>query len=99
MHDFLVFLFALAAGMTASGLIASIYRLVAGEPKTKLGTVIYYVVMVIAGPAILAGNSTRSFRKKQCSKAAYVMALAVSGYWSFAMGVFVLAIALAIRTT
>lgn len=97
MHTFLVFLFALAAGITASGLIANIYRLVAGEPTTKLGTAAYYAVMVVAGPAILAGNSTRSFRKKQCSKAAYMMALAVSGYWSFAMGVFVLSLALALR--
>jgi len=97
MHEFMVFLFVIAAGMTASGLIASIYRLIAGEPKTTIGTAIYYVVMVVAGPSILAGNSTRSFRKKQCSTAAYAIALAVSGYWSFAMGTFLLALALSLH--
>jgi hypothetical protein len=97
MHDFIVFLFAIAVGMTASGLIASIYRLTAGEPKTTLGTAVYYAVMVVAGPAVLAGNSTKSFRKKQCSKAAYAVALALSGYWSFAMGVYFLAVFLALH--
>ena len=92
MHGFIVFLFALAAGVTASGLIASIYRLLAREPKTKFETVLHYAVMVIAGPVILVGNSTKSFRKKQCSKTAYALAIALSGYWSFAMGVFILSI-------
>ena len=90
MHGFIVFLFALAAGITASGLLASIYRLVAREPKTKFETVLHYAVMVIAGPVILIGNSTRSYRKKECSKIAYGLAVALSGYWSFAMGFFIL---------
>jgi len=97
MHDFIVFLFALAAGITSSGLIASIYRLLAREPQSKIGTVLHYAVMVIAGPAILVGNSTRSFRKKECSKTAYVLAIALSGYWSFAMGVFILSVWVACR--
>jgi hypothetical protein len=97
MHEFLVFLFAIAAGMTASGLVANIYRLVAREPKTRLGTVIHCAVMVIAGPVMLVGNSTKSLRAKQCSKAAYALALALSGYWSFAMGVLVLSLVLALR--
>lgn len=90
MHGFIVFLFAIAAGITASGLMGSIYRLVASEPKTKLATVLHYAVMVIAGPVILIGNSTKSYRKKQCSKIAYAVAIALSGYWSFAMGVLIL---------
>jgi len=97
MHEFIVFLFAIAAGITSSGLIASIYRLVAREPKSKIGTVIHYAVMVIAGPVILVGNSTRSLRKKECSKIAYVMAIALCGYWSFAMGVFILSVWVACR--
>jgi hypothetical protein len=97
MHQFLVFLFAIAAGMTASGLVANIYRLVASEPKTRLATVIHCAVMVIAGPVMLVGNSTKSLRAKQCSKAAYALALALSGYWSFAMGVLFLSIFIALR--
>jgi hypothetical protein len=97
MHQFMVFLFAIAAGMTASGLVANIYRLIATEPKTRLATVIHCAVMIFAGPVMLVGNSTKSLRAKQCSKAAYALALALSGYWSFAMGVFFLSIAIALR--
>src|SRR5882724_7053349 len=97
MHQFIVFLFAIAAGMTASGLVANIYRLVASEPKTKLATVIHCAVMIFAGPVMLIGNSTKSLRAKQCSKAAYALALALSGYWSFAMGVFFLSVFVALR--
>jgi len=97
MHQFIVFLFAIAAGMTASGLVANIYRLVASEPKTKLATVIHCAVMIFAGPVMLVGNSTKSLRAKQCSKAAYALALALSGYWSFAMGVFFLSVFVALR--
>jgi hypothetical protein len=97
MHHFLVFLFTLAAGITASGLFASAYRLVASEPQGKLATFIHYAVMVIAGPAVLAGNSTQSFRKKQCSSAAYALALALSGYWAFIMGLLVLSVALSLH--
>jgi hypothetical protein len=97
MHEFLIFLFAIAAGMTASGLVANIYRLVASEPKTRFATVVHCAVMIIAGPVMLVANSTKSLRAKQCSKAAYALALALSGYWSFTMGVLVLSLVLALR--
>jgi hypothetical protein len=90
MHSFIVFLFAIAAGITASGLIGSLYRLIASEPKTGIGKVLHYAVMVVAGPVILIGNSTKSYRKKECSKIAYALAIALCGYWSFAMGVLIL---------
>ena len=98
MHGFIVFLFSLAAGITASGLTGAVYRLVAREPKTMIGTVLHYAVMVFAGPVILIGNSTQSYRKKQCSKAAYFLAVALGGYWSFAMGIFILSVAVALRS-
>jgi phosphopantothenoylcysteine synthetase/decarboxylase len=97
MHDFIVFLFAIAAGATASGLLSSIYRLVASEPTTRLGTVLHCAVMVIAGPVVLVTNSTKSYRNKECSKAAYAIAIALSAYWSFATGVFVLSVWVAVQ--
>jgi hypothetical protein len=97
MHGFIVFLFSLAAGITASGLVGAVYRLVASEPKSRIATVLHYGVMVFAGPVILIGNSTRSYRKKECSKAAYFLAVALGAYWSFAMGVFVLSVCVAWR--
>jgi hypothetical protein len=98
MHDFLVFLFAIACGMTASGLVANVYCLVASEPKTRLGSVVQCAVMVVAGPVMLVSNSTKSLRAKECSKAAYALALALSGYWSFAMGTFFLSLVLALQS-
>jgi len=97
MHEFIVFIFAVAAGITASGLIANIYRLIASEPKTRRGKVLLYAVMVIAGPVVLVSNSTRSYRDKKCSKAAYALAIALSGYWSFVTGVVILSAWVAIR--
>jgi len=97
MHDLIVFLFAIAAGMTASGLLSSIYRMVAREPETRLETCVHYVVMVIAGPVVLISNSTKSFREKQCSKAAYALAIALGAYWSFTTGLFFLLVMIAIR--
>ncbi len=97
MHDFIVFLFAIGAGTTASGLLASIYRLVAREPETRLGTILHYAVMIIAGPVVLVSNSTKSYREKRCSKAAYVLVIALSAYWSFATGLFILSTWVALR--
>lgn len=96
MHPFMTFLFTIAAGMTAAGLLSSLYGLLANEPSTKLGTFIHYAVMVIAGPVVLAGNSTSSFRKKECSTAALALALALSTYWAFATGTFILAVIIAL---
>jgi len=95
----MITLFAVCAGMTAAGLISSIYRLLANEPSTKLGTFILYAVMMVAGPVVLADNSTRSFRKKECSKTAYALALVLSLYWSFAIGLFILSLVVALRGT
>lgn len=96
MPPFMTFLFTIAAGMTAAGLLSSLYSLLANEPTTKLGTFVHYAVMVIAGPVVLAGNSTKSFRKKECSKTAYALAMALSVYWSFATGVFILSVIIAL---
>ena len=42
--------------------------------------------MVFAGTSVLIDNATRFFRKKECSKAAYGFAMALTTYWSFALG-------------
>lgn len=97
MHNLTVFLFAIAAGVTASGLTANIYRLLGGEPTTRLATIVHYAVMIVAGPVVLVANSTRSFRQKECSKAAYALALAFSGYWAFAMGLLILSLAVSLH--
>jgi hypothetical protein len=35
---------------------------------------------------VLFNNATKSFRGRDCSTAAYLFAVTLTGYWSFALG-------------
>jgi len=83
-------LFAVAGGLTLSGIAANCYRIVARKPVSRAENLVYFAVMSVAGPSVLFNNATRSFRGKACSTAAYIFAVAVAGYWSFALGLMVL---------
>ena len=96
-RDVMVVLFATTGGLTASGIAANLYRLAAGKPKSKPQTAVYYAVMVVAGPSVLFENATRSFRTKACTAMAYAFAVAVSGYWSFALGLLILSLCMHAR--
>ena len=91
-RDLIVFLFAVSGGITLSGIIANLYRLAAKKPKSTAGAVIHYAVMAFAGPTVLLGNATRSFRKEGCSNMAYMIAVAVASYWAFVLGMGILAV-------
>jgi hypothetical protein len=82
----MMLLFATAGGLALSGIVANLYRLLARKPQGTPERVFYLGVMVFAGPSVLIDNATRSFRKKDCSKAAYGFAMALTTYWSFALG-------------
>ena len=97
MNNLLVLFFAVAAGLTASGIVANIYRILARKPKTHPQMALYYAVMVVAGPSVLLENATRSYRTKACSRLAYGLAVAVTGYWAFALGLMVLSIWISLR--
>jgi len=87
MRNFLLLLFSLAGGLTLSGIVANLYRMaVKKEPKGRLASWGYYLVMLLAGPSVLVNNSTKSFRKKECSRMAYGFALGLAAYWSFMLG-------------
>ncbi len=90
MHGIVVILFAIAVGFTASGITANVYRLIANKPESTRAKIIYAGVMVLAGPNVLFENAAKSFRAKKCSGLAFWLAAAVAGYWSFALGLFVL---------
>jgi len=89
-HGILVILFAIAIGLTASGITANLYRLIFKKPETTRAKIIYAGVMVLAGPSVLFENAATSFRAKKCSGLAFWLAAAVALYWSFAVGLFVL---------
>jgi hypothetical protein len=86
MRHLLLLLFSLAGGLTLSGIVANLYRLVAKKPQGRAATYAYYGVMLLAGPSVLVGNATRSFRKKECTRYAYGFALGLAAYWSFILG-------------
>jgi hypothetical protein len=85
-------LFSLAAGLTLSGIAANLYRLLARKPESRREQILYFAVMALAGPSVLLHNATNSFRGKACSGAAYLFAMTLTGYWSFALGVIVLSL-------
>lgn len=95
-RDILLVLFATAAGFTASGIIANLYRLVASKPKTRPAKAAYVAVMVLAGPNVLVGNAAQSFRTKACSKFAFWLAACVAAYWSFILGLLVLDVVMSV---
>ena len=96
LHNFVVMLFSIAAGFTASGIVANVYRLLARKPESKIGKSVYIAVMVFAGPSVLVGSAVKKFRAKSCSVYAFWLATAVAGYWSFAIGLFVFNLSLAL---
>ena len=90
MRQVLILLFALAGGLTLSGIAANLYRILARKPSSRPETIVYYAVMAVAGPSVLFNNATKSFRGHACSITAYVFAVTVAGYWSFALGLAIL---------
>ena len=96
LHDLAAALFAITAGFTASGIVANLYRILAKEPESKGGKTVYFAVMVVAGPNVLFEKAANKFRTKACSMVAFWLATAVSAYWSFVIGLFVLNISLAL---
>jgi hypothetical protein len=90
LRQILEFLFAVAGGLTVSGIAANLYRILARKPVHRSETAIYFAVMAIAGPSVLFQNATRSFRSQACSRAAYLFAVMLTGYWSFAIGLVIL---------
>jgi hypothetical protein len=94
MKDLLLLLFATLGGFALSGIAANLYRLLVRKEKRK--PLLHYGVMVLAGPNVMFGNATSSFRNKKCSRLAYGLAVCVTGYWAFALGLFVIAVAMGI---
>jgi hypothetical protein len=87
MHGFILTLFAFAGGQALSGIVTNSYRLLARREEGEPASWLRYAVLLFAGPCILLENSTRSFRQKECSAAAYGFALGLAGCWSFLLGV------------
>jgi len=96
MHEVTVFFFAIAAGLTLSGIVANIYKLVVRTAKGLPETTLHWIIMVLAGPSVLFENASQSLRTKKCSVPGYCFAIGLSLYWSFAIGLFMLNICTAV---
>ncbi|HEY2009708.1 MAG TPA: hypothetical protein VGH23_12005 [Rhizomicrobium sp.] len=90
MHGLSLVLFTIAAGLTLSGIVANLYRLITTKAKNIGDTWIYYPMMVLAGPSVLFDNATCSFRKKECGRMAWAFALGLATYWAMVLGAILL---------
>lgn len=97
MHSFIVFLFTLGAGFTISGLIAAVYGLSGFVPKTITGRIAEAAVLIFAGPTTYVANATTSLKKKECSTVAYLLVIAICGFWSFATGLIFLSVLVSLQ--
>ena len=95
--DIFVVLFAVTAGFTASGIMANLYRLVAKKSDSMPARVAYVAIMIVAGPSVLFENAATSLRARSCSQLAFWLATAICAYWSLALGLLVLNVAIALR--
>jgi hypothetical protein len=96
LRQFALLVFALAAGFTASGIVSCLYRLVAEKPKNTPAQVLHWTVMIFAGPNVLIENASKSYKAKDCSAYAFWFAAIIAGYWSLALGLFVIQLGMAI---
>jgi hypothetical protein len=84
-------------GFTASGIIANLYRIaVKKRSETTLARLTYLTVMIVAGPTVLFNNAAKSWHEKSCSASAFWLAAGIAGYWSFAIGLLLVQLALAL---
>jgi hypothetical protein len=95
MRNFLLMMFSIAAGLALSGIVANLYRLTATKPKNAVETWVYYGVMVLAGPSVLFDNATRTFRKKECTRTAFALAIGLATYWAMVLGAVLLEVVIA----
>lgn len=95
-HDIALLLFAITAGLTASGIVANAYRLTEVALKAKPNRTVYHISMVVAGPSVLLENAAKAWKENNCTWIAFWLAAAVAGYWSLALGLLILELALAL---
>jgi hypothetical protein len=99
MEPMWLFLFCIAAGFTASGIVASIYRLCGWNANTSLGRVFRAIILLVAGPLVLSESAIRGLRAKTWHPFSFWLTSMGILYWSFALGLLVVEISAALNTT
>jgi hypothetical protein len=101
MREALLLLLIVASGFVASGLIAALYRVIAGtpnyapQPKTEAGKLAAVGLTIFTGPAVLTFNAMKADPAEQ-PRAYLMVVLSVVALWSYVLGLFVLTLAIRI---
>ena len=99
MHSLWLLVFSIASGFTASAIVANIYR-ICRDANSTVSTegfgerTIRSAVLVFAGPSMLFDNAMRGFRGKTWHPVTFWLATAAVLYWSLALGLLVITIAI-----
>ena len=96
MHELMVFLFAIASGLTVSGITANVYWIIAKPGVDAQQGITHWLVMAIAGPTVWIDRVTRSFRTEKSAWTLYAFMISACLYWAYVIGLFTLSVAVAI---
>ena len=102
MHSLWLLFFSVAFGFTASAIVANVYRIVqpaAGRQARNESfgeRSLRSAVMIFAGPSMLFDNAIRGFRSKSWHPVTFWLASAAVLYWSLALGLLVLEVAMSL---
>src|SRR5262249_52668022 len=90
MKDLWLIFFAIGAGFTASGIVATIYKICGLDPRTTPGKTVKIAIMVVAGPSMLFESAMKGFVDRRWPPVFFWLAAAGVAYWSLALGLFLI---------
>lgn len=90
MHSIWIVLFAVASGFTASGIVASLYRLSGAAAESQQGKLLRTAVLVIAGPTVIFEAAVSALLKKEWSPIVFWFVITGISYWSLGIGLLIL---------
>jgi hypothetical protein len=85
--------FAIAAGFTASGIVANAYRLCGFGNESAGERALSAAVMVIAGPCMIFGSAIQGRASKAWTPIAFWVSAALAAYWSLGLGLLLIDVA------
>ena len=93
MQSFAIYLYVIAVGFVAAGVLSSFVQLVSGEPmrfgiepNSLLASIGGVLLRVLAGPAILMRNAWRGLRLEARPKICFGLSTMIAAVWSLFSG-------------
>ncbi len=97
MQSLAIYLYVMAVGFVAAGMLASFVQLVSGEPmrfgiepNSILASIGAVLLRVLAGPAILMRNAWRGLKLQARPKIWFGVSAAIAAVWSLFSGALLL---------